>query len=243
MAVQDLNLEVIEVFNETHDVKTLRFKLDKPLDFQAGQFVMLYMDIPDQHGKVENIKRAYSIASSPAKKDWIDINFRVYSFGRFTPPLFNLKLGDKIKAKGPFGMFVHKEEDGKNVVFLSAGTGIAPIRGMIKLIEEKNLDRNTVLFSSCKTTEDLIFHEEFLRLAEKNKNFRYIPTITRINESKKEWNGEKGRISIELIKKYVKDLKNNFFYICGPPEMVENSREILIFEGVSKENIKFERFH
>jgi len=224
MAVQDLNLEVIEVFNETHDVKTLRFKLDKPLDFQAGQFVMMYMDIPDQHGKVENIKRAYSIASSPAKKDWIDINFRVYSFGRFTPPLFNLKLGDKIKAKGPFGMFVHKEEDGKNVVFLSAGTGIAPIRGMIKLIEEK-------------------IHEEFLRLAEKNKNFRYIPTITRINESKKEWNGEKGRISIELIKKYVKDLKNNFFYICGPPEMVENSREILIFEGVSKENIKFERFH
>ena len=89
----------------------------------------------------------------------------------------------------------------------------------------------------------MIFHEEFLRLAGKNKNFRYVPTITRINESKKEWNGEKGRISIELIKKYVKDLKNNFFYICGPPEMVENSREILIFEGVSKENIKFERFH
>jgi len=239
----DLTLEVIEIFRETHDVKTIRFKLDKPLNFKAGQFLMLHMDIPDKDGKIENVKRPFSIASSPDHKDWIDINFRVYSFGRFTPPLFNLKIGDKIKADGPYGIFTYEEGEAKNVVFLAAGTGIAPLRGMIEFIKEKNLDVNMTLFSCCKTTEDMIFHEEFLKLAEKNKKFVYIPTITRINECKKEWKGEKGRICIEMIKKYIKDLKDHLFYICGPNEMVKDSRDFLISEGINPKKIKIEMFH
>lgn len=243
MGAKDLTLEVIEIFRETHDVKTIRFRLDKPLNFKAGQFLMLYINLTDRNGKIENVKRPYSIASSPDHKDWIDINFRVYSFGRFTPSLFNLKIGDKIKAKGPYGIFTYEEGESKNVVFLAAGTGIAPLRGIIKFIEEKNLDVNMILFSCCKTTEDMIFDKEFKKLAEENENFKYIPTITRINECKKEWRGEKGRINIEMIKNYIKDLKRQLFYICGPNEMVKDSRDFLISESVNPKKIKIEKFH
>ncbi|QQG38851.1 MAG: FAD-dependent oxidoreductase [Candidatus Woesearchaeota archaeon] len=240
MPVEKFNLTLTKVIQETYDVKTFQFKPDKPVSFKAGQWLMLYLNTKNEKGGIKRDNRAYSIASSPTNTNLIDINFRVYSFGKFTPILYNLKEGNVVEARGPFGKFTYEPNEPKDLSFIAGGTGIAPIRGIIQYIKEAKLDVNMTLLFSCKTTEDIIFDNEFKELV-KNKKFKYIPTITRINESKQKWDGETGRISKEIIKKYC-NLKS-LFYICGPPEMVDGSVKFLEELGVTKEKIKVEVYH
>jgi len=90
-----------------------------------------------------------------------------------------------------------------------------------------------MLFGS-KYKKDLIFHNEFLELAEQNSNFIYIPSITR-----EEWDGRTGRVQTHLPE----DLKNKTFYICGLKKLVVETKDILVEKGVDAKNIKFERYN
>ena len=230
-------LKIEKVIQETPDTKTIRVALDKPVDFIPGQFVMLGLNL-DVGGEKKLVKRAYSIASSPTKKDCIEFTFNIYPQGQLSPHLYNLKVGGDVYLDGPYGKFIFKEEETKDAVFLGAGAGLTPLMSMIRYIVDKKLQTKPTLLYSVKTPENIIYYKELLQL-EKIKKLNLVLTMTRPDGTG--WTGLRGRIDAEKIKG-LGPLDNSIFYICGPPEMVGGTASILESLGVAKDRVNREQW-
>lgn len=145
-----------------------------------------------------------------------------------------LKLGDKLEVKGPFGHFIFDERSkNKEHWFIGCGCGLAPLYNIIIANLAKFPQRKFVLLFSVKTKQNLIFHGFLKELGKKHPNFEYIPTLTR-----EEWAGRTGRVLEHLPE----DVKHKTFYICGMNEMVSSVKEHLLTAGVKLKDIKFERY-
>ena len=231
-------LKIVKVIQETPDTKTFRVALDRPIDFVPGQFVMVGLSL-DVDGQKKLVKRAYSIASSPAKKDYIEITFNFYPQGQFSPHLYKLKEGDLVYIDGPYGKFIFKEDLSKSVIFIGAGAGLTPLMSIIRYIVDKNLPIDCTLLYSVKKPENIIYHQELLEL-EKSKKLDLVLTMTRSEGT--DWKGRTGRINCDMITDLSPILEKSDFYICGPPEMVEGTVKILEGLGVEKERINREQW-
>ncbi|MBI2668177.1 hypothetical protein HYX17_05425 [Candidatus Woesearchaeota archaeon] len=235
MIIKEYDLRISKIIQETHDTKTFRINFNDEFSFEPGQFINLTLDIL-QNGEVKQLTRQYSISSSPTKKNYIDLTIKKMANGIMSNYIVdNSTIGDKIKIKGPYGMFTFKD-DVKKAVFIAGGSGISSLISMIRYIADKNLDVDVTLLFSNKTPKDIIFRSELDEL--KEKKFNIINTVTRYNGD--EWDGEIGRINKEMIRKYC-DL-DSLFYICGLPEMVDSVRKELETLGIEKARVKFEKY-
>ena len=132
----------------------LKLKTEAHLSFKAGQFVLTYLDV---NGKEEN--RAFSIASPPSK-DIVELLIRKYDQGKVSPLLFNLKEQDKLKIRGPFGIFTVKTPLQEETVFIASGTGIVPLRSMVHEILENYPENKVTLFFGFRHQTDKFFKKE-----------------------------------------------------------------------------------
>ncbi len=153
------------------------------------------------------------------------------------------KLKTTFEAVGPSGNF-NLINLNKTANFVATGTGIAPFIGMIKKILKNNaLSKIRVFFGCLNLDSDfsLIFFKMFLD-KKKYPNFElyvvyeYIDTQVKITKK----NFFKGRVT-DIIPNIIKDYKNEDFYLCGHPLMVEDTEKLLQNMG-AKENIYKEKF-
>lgn len=222
-----MKTKITEIIKETYDTKTFRF--EKHIDFKPGQFIMITVPIDDKE-----IKRSYSISSSPLKP-YIDITIKKAHNGFISKKFVDeVKVNDEFQIEGPFGHFTYSEEMANNLLLISAGSGITPLRSILQYALEKNPDAKMTLLYSVKTEKDIIFEDELNEL-NKKENFTFIPTITRDEN----WQNHKGRIDKEFLKE---NINNELFYICGPPGFVNSMSDLLQELGVEKNKIKTERF-
>ncbi len=232
-------LKIEKVIQETPDTKTIRLKVKKPIDFIPGQFMMLGLDLHIDGGK-KLVKRAYSIASSPTKKDYLEFTFNIYPKGQLSPHLYALKEGDNLYVEGSFGKFNFKEDNSRSATFIGAGAGLTPLMSMIRYIVDKKLPINCTLVYSVKKPENIIYYKELLDL-EKSKKLDLNITITRAEGT--DWKGKTGRIDSNMVNELLSPtLKQSNFYLCGPPEMVEGTVKILEDLGVEKDRINREQW-
>ena len=232
---------VSSVVEETHDTRTFKLKLAHPLPFIAGQFVMLSL-AEGSHADNPRSARAYSIASSPLHQDEIELVIRINPQGFLTPLLFESKVGDAFRIKGPYGKFTFKDGDGNDLVFIAAGSGIAPLIGIIKYIVDTKIRARMSLLYTDKTEKDLIARTLFEDYEREGK-VKLLLSLTR--ETNTKWKGERGRIDEIKIAKVLKSqdtIKNKLFYICGPPAMVNDTIEILRKQGVTPAQIRTEKY-
>ena len=160
MEIKEFDLKISEIIEETYDTKTYRINLEgNELNFEPGQFVSLILDF-SKDGKTEKVGRSYSISSSPLKKEYIDLTIKKTNKGGVADYILdNLKVGDEIKIKGPYGVFIFKDEI-KKVVFIASGSGISSLMCMIRYNVDKKLDTKITLLLSNKTPEDIIFRKD-----------------------------------------------------------------------------------
>ncbi|MGB9703475.1 MAG: ferredoxin--NADP reductase [Candidatus Micrarchaeales archaeon] len=220
--------KIVKISNETQRVKSFElFPLDKKIFVpKAGMFIKIHYK--DELGEFE---RSYSLASPP---NWEKIELLIEMVnGRLTSKLEKAKVGDVLKISGPYGLGY---EEGKKSLAIAGGVGVAPFIGIIRHIKEKGLRDNFILFYSARNKEDIIKKELFKELP---KNIKVIITLTRISEEE-QWEGERGRINKDMIKKYVDDVEERICYISGGLEMVKNFESILLELGVKKEKIRYD---
>lgn len=208
-------------------------------DFLPGQYVRMYLPGTDIDGRGD--KRPFTLASSPFEKEHVMIITRVIQ-STFKKRLSELSVGEKIKFYGPMGGFVLHEEEKSEQVFLAGGIGITPFLSMISYVDGKKLPLKITLFVSFSTVEDVIFKEKLEEIAQRNRNIKMVYTVTKPEESRLPWNGETGRISEELIRKYIKDYLKTLYCIVGPPAMVSAIEELVSKMGVSSQRILIENF-
>lgn len=220
---------------------TYTFIFEQPNDFEflPGQYNRWTLPITATDGRGSS--RFFTISSSPLIKDRLTITTKIIQ-SDFKKALLNLKANDEIKIFGPMGNFILDETNTKPRVFIAGGIGITPFHSMLTYAAAKNSTIPLTLFVSFSIPEEIVFYEELKKLEEQHPTIKIIYTITKPEESQTTWNGEKGRISEEMIKKYVADINNTLFYVVGPPPMEEGTKKLLSDMHIFEENILTEAF-
>jgi NAD(P)H-flavin reductase len=245
--VKEFKAKILKIDDFTDEkgnsCKVYRLSTEKAngFEFKAGQFVMISHDDFKLWNNPKELKWAsFSICSSPLQKGFIELCLRIHS----TPGLTNfigknLREGNELNVKGPFGVFTLKEPF-KELMFIALGTGIAPLLSMIRTLILKKDERPIKLFFGFRNSKQFVFQKELEELASKAKNFKFYPIIS---EEDPHWKGEKGFVQ-DLIKKakFENDKKEVDIYVCGPPKAVDSIIEFLKEQGFNENKIHREKW-
>ncbi len=201
------------------------------LSFTPGQF----LSFTDTVGG-KKVTRAYSIASPPGGNRF-ELCLNRVKEGVFSPHLFELRPGDSITVKGPYGAFILRNP-ACDSLFVATGTGVAPFRSMLKDSLPRDSSRAITLLFGVRYEAGLLYREEFEALAAAHAGFRFHPTLTRPEPS---WRGRTGRVQ-EHLEETIGERRDLDVYICGLKEMVIEVRERLQGLGFDRKRIIYERY-
>jgi ferredoxin--NADP+ reductase len=227
-------------------------------DYEAGQFITIGMHVPSEN-KV--IRRAYSIASHPENKKYIELVIRWVRKplpGRLTTQLFNAKEGAEVSFIRPTGAALsisNKLPDGspdrRRIVCIGGGTGIAPFVSFAQHLREVNDKREIIVLHGASYVDELSYKELFTNLEyeslDRGKDkwdFTYRATISRPQEwFNRSWGGQTGRVETFLrpkdsgaspLEKLVGEKitkENTIFYICGWQGTIDGTMDFLRPKG------------
>ena len=225
----------------TKDTYTFYFKrTGEERDFIPGQYFEIKLDIKDADERGNS--RVFTISSSPTDLEYFTITTRIIQ-SSFKMALNNLEPGALVHFDGPWNDLNFDERDSSPHVFLAGGIGVTPYHSIVKYTEDKNITTPMILLVSWKNLDEIVFDDFFRDAQEKLPNFTYVATLTEEDEMSADvWDGEKGRINEDMIKKYVTDIHNSKYFFAGPPAMVKALKETVEHMGVAKEKIIAEEF-
>jgi ferredoxin-NADP reductase len=220
---------------------TMALHLEKPsgFEFRPGQSIDLTLINPPESDSQGN-SRAFSIASAPCEKDLlIATRIRDTAFKR---TMQALPTGTSLKVDGPFGYFTLHRSPTRAAVFLAGGIGITPFLSMVRQAAHDQLSQQLYLFYSNRRPEDAAFLEVLAQLTKTNSRFHFIPSMSEMEKSHREWTGETGPIDQEMLNRYLPALLGPMYYVAGPPAMVAAMRQMLATAGVDEDDIRTEEF-
>ncbi|HEX5035573.1 MAG TPA: FAD-binding oxidoreductase [bacterium] len=235
MPLEPVTTKLEKIFDLTPTVRTfrLRFPEGKWIPFKAGQFCMVH--VPKNGEKP--LKKAYSICSSPFETGYLDLCIKLVEGGFATNWFWTLKEGDPITVTIPYGGFVLKEPVENDLVFVATGTGLAPLRSMLRVLLRDGFQKPILLIFGVRYENEVLYSDEFRELEKKHSNFKFIPTISR----PKAWKGEVGYVQ-EKLKKYVIDPAGKQIYVCGLVPMIEAVQKAAEEIGFDKKQVHFEKY-
>ena len=239
------NLKVADIHKETEDTSVITFEV--PLEvqdafkFRQGQHLTLKADIEG-----EDVRRSYSLCSSPVSKQW-KVAVKQIPEGKFSTYVNEtLKAGDHIEVmppSGTFGVSVQPEAS-KNYLFFAAGSGITPVISMIKTHLAKEPNSTCKLFYVNKTAKSIIFKEELEQL--RNTYFGRLEIYYFLTKERRDIELFNGRFDDEkmkiLTKVFIDIPDTSEVFLCGPEQMVNYVSNYLINAGLPKELVHFELF-
>jgi ferredoxin-NADP reductase len=220
---------------------TMAFHLEKPegFTFKAGQFADYTLINPVETDAEGNI-RGFSLASAPYEEDLMfATRMRDTAFKRV---LRAMEVGTEIMLDAPYGSFTLHNNTRIPAVFLTGGIGITPVRSIVLQAAHDNLPHKIFVVDSNRRPEDAVFLDELMEAQEKNPNYTFVGTMTEMEKSGRQWDGETGYITKAMLVKYIGNLTLPIYYIAGPPEMVTAMRKTLNESGVDDDNIRTEEF-
>jgi len=228
-------------------------------DFRAGQFITIGLSVPSENNKI--VRRAYSIASHPENKKFIELVVRWVRKpvpGRLTTQLFNAKEGDEILWLKPSGLVLDINDtlpdgskDKRRIVCVGGGTGIAPFVSFAQHLHDIGDKRELIVLHGSSYIDELSYKELFVDLEnesiERGKdewNFKYRAAISRPQEwFNRSWGGQIGRVETFLrpredgsspLEELVGEKitkENTIFYVCGWQGTVDGVMDFLIPKG------------
>src|SRR5437899_3334474 len=176
MAKEITEMPVAAVTTELPDTKTLRLQWPAGHDpeFKTGQFITIcWPDTP-------TYKRAYSLSSCALDRGFYEIT--VKRDGKMGTRLVDwTKPGDKFLVLPPAGKFLPVLQPDKHLICLAGGSGVTPFRAFVRESTRRELATKIIVLYSVRTTNDIIFHQEFRDLAAENPNFNFYVTCTRLH--------------------------------------------------------------
>jgi pyruvate formate lyase activating enzyme len=193
---------------------------------------------PPDPGKL--IRRAYSIASSPLNREFMEFYVALVPGGVLTPRLFNLKIGDRIwlseKVNGMFNF--HQVPDEANVVMVANGSGLSAYISMLSTHLKVSSRRKVMLVHGVRHSWDLGYRSILMAMQDLRENFSYLPVISRPQEEPMTWRGATGRVqdlwkagAVEKAWGFKPTPANTHVFLCGSPGMVHEMTTILSADG------------
>jgi ferredoxin/flavodoxin---NADP+ reductase len=239
------NASLVARTDETESLASFFVKFDgKPTPFESGQYMTIGVFAD---GKL--VQRPYSVASDPgvAGTDGYEMYVRLVQGGQFTPLLWRLPLGHRMRMIGPKGKFTLEPDDDRTHLFISSGTGNAPFISMMKASLRLGRPRPTVFLSGVSYVSDLGYRS----LVEEWQGrgtypVTYVPTVSRPSAPENAgWNGRWGRVE-SIVSPVCDELgltpDNTIAYVCGNPDMILAAEETLLGRGFPEAQVKKELY-
>jgi ferredoxin-NADP reductase len=223
---------VADIVPRTYNVKSFRFARAGSLNFKAGQYMFVTLKIGEQEAR-----KPFSISSSPTEKDYIEFTKKLTGHP-FSDRLDALKVGDLVTIDAPFGNFTFEGES-ERIGLLSGGVGITPLRSICKYCTDMRLNTKVTLLYGNRTEADIVFRQDLEQMQRQNNNLKVAFTLA---QPKANWNGYKGNINAEMIKKEIPEYLETLFYVCGPPAMVQAMGNLLKTLDVPVGSVRKENF-
>ena len=224
-----LEAEVVERIQESSSVYTLRLRMTDQREhaayaFAPGQFNMVYL-----HGIGEV---PISIVSDPEDDELLDHTIR--AVGRVTHGLEQLKTGQRVGIRGPFGRgWPLEQAEGRDVVLVTGGLGCAPVVSVINyVVARRDRFRRLVIMQGVKHTDDLIWHDRYQTWGE----LPDTQVLLAADMAGQGWPYHVGLVT-ELIDRAEFDRDNAIAMMCGPERMMQASAQRLVENGVPADRL------
>lgn len=222
-----------------------RVEGEQTLSWAPGQWVSLVLPLPEGP-----LPRAYSISDAPDGTPRFPIAVTRVSGGPGSSYLHAIEPGARFECVGPQGFFTLEAPPGgpprRASVFVATGTGVAPLRAMIRHAAAVEPDASsavplTLLFG-VRHREDVLWSDEWTELARaRGRAFTFEPTLSRPDPA---WAGRSGYVQAhvaELVRPHVEEGVD--VYVCGLKRMIDTVRSVLKNElGLSRQDIHTERY-
>ena len=222
---------ITAITQETSDVKTFRLTFCDPdqaeqFEFRAGQFGLYSI-----FGAGE---ATFCISSAPTRKGYIECSVKLV--GKVTQELHRCNVGDIVGFRGPYGnSFPIDRMEGKNMVFVGGGIGLAPLRSLIwNCLDLRDRFGNISIVYGARTVDDLVYKAE-LKAWEDMDDVRTVYTVDPGGETP-DWKGEVGFVPM-VLEKAAPSREDTIVITCGPPIMIKFVRVSLIQMDFSMDNV------
>src|SRR3954453_11609833 len=245
MSVHFEKLRIKQIKKETPDCVSIVFDIPEELQqiffYKHGQHLTMRTFING-----EEIRRSYSLCSSPLDKEW-RVAVKKSQGGLFsTFANEKLKQGDVLDVMPPLGHFYTEVDPSqkKSYVAFAAGSGITPLLSIIKTVLSTETESDFTLTYGNRYRSSIIFREELESL--KNKYINRFSIIHILSREMTDAEINYGRLNAAkcklLFEKKVVDMNSDEFFICGPEEMIFTVKDFLQKQGVQEKKIHFELF-
>ncbi len=232
-------LEVTMIVPEAPNVATFCFRTTDNSWFRylPGQFITLELPVDGQ-----KVLRTYTLSSSPSRPLSITVTVKASPDSVGTRwMLDNLKIGDRLKAFGPAGIFSFHTYPAEKYLFISAGSGITPMMSMTRWLYDYGLHTDITFIHAARRPSEIIFRSELEMMATRTNDMR-LAWIVEGNDPFTPWAGFTGRINQLLLQSISPDYFEREIFCCGPPPFMTAVREILIASGFEMERYHEESF-
>jgi ferredoxin-NADP reductase len=225
---------VADVVDETARVRTLVLDVPDWPGHNAGQHLDVRLTAEDGY----RAERSYSIASAPGES--VAITVERLDDGEVSPYLTEeLHDADALELRGPVGgYFVWDVADGGPLLLVAGGSGIVPLRAILRHRQRSGSDVPVRLLYSSRSLDDVIYRAE---LAETSAAVEIVHTLTR--EQPEGWTGHARRVDAALLGEVAWPAEQQpLAFVCGPTSFVETVASGLVALGYPPARVKTERF-
>lgn len=225
---------VTGTIDETPTVRTIQLAVPDWPGHRAGQHLDVRLTAEDGY----TAERSYSIASAPGEP--VAITVERLKDGEVSPYLTEeLRVGDQLELRGPVGgYFVWEATDAGPLLLVAGGSGIVPLRAIIRERQRSSSDASVRLLYSSRTLADVIYRDE---LDAYRDGIAVSYSLTRAQPPG--WTGYAGRVNSALLAEVALPAhKDPLAFVCGPTSFVETVAEGLVGLGYQPGRVKTERF-
>jgi ferredoxin-NADP reductase len=208
------------------DTRSFFLRPAAPLAFRPGQFISCLVPAGG-----ETLIRPYSIASDPEEPERIELLLNLVPGGPGSGWLFGLAPGALVRFTGPWGTFTVDRAPEAEAVFVADGTGIAPIRPMLRRALATGGSRPVRLLYAARAGAPLVYRAEFERLAHTHPRLAFEPLPP-------------GSLEHEVRRRYVDGDadRTRHFFICGVGALVPALRDMLRGAGYTRRAVQYEKW-
>ena len=237
------------VHSLTHDVDAFHVELDRPITFDAGQFVVLA--VPGLAGY-----RAYSMVNYATDTDRLDFVIKHKPGGGFSSWIGPGRAGSALDVFGPLGKATRRPEEGKDLLCIAGGSGVAGMMSILShAVSSGHFERRRGhLFFGVRTREDMFFTDELARLVESAAGRLSVTVAFSDEQVDEQVAGHDSRIPrcIDVAQGFVHLVAGERMagawnhltaFVAGPPPMVDGALRMLVMEArLPASDIRYDKF-
>jgi ferredoxin-NADP reductase len=239
------NARLVRREDETDSLAYFWVRFDgEPTPFEPGQYMTIGVMVEERI-----VQRPYSVASPPVVSgiDGYEFYVRLVQGGTFTPLLWRMPIGQKMRMIGPKGKFLLEPGDERTHIFISSGTGNAPFVSMMRQMLADGSTRPAIFLNGVSYAHELGYRD-IVEGWERSGEYpvTYVPTVSRPTDpANAAWTGRTGRVEM-ILGPVIEELgltpANSIAYICGNPDMILSAEETLLARGYPEEQVHKELY-